>query len=659
MLSKALVTVAVAFFALASNGSVAATDPKTNRNHDPLPAVARTLPECTESGEEQDLREEFRQIYPLSPGGRVSLENLNGGVQIKVWDRSEVLVDAVKRAYKRERLAEARIEVNSTQDNIRIKTEYPDWNQSFHGDERRYNNPAIVDYVVTVPRKAILESIELINGSLDIDGVEGSVKASSINGRVVARGLQGEARLSTINGQLQATFSQLDESKPIFLQSVNGNVTLIIPSDANAAVRASTVHGSISNDFGLTVRHGEYVGHDLSGQIGTGGPRIKLGNVNGGIRITHRQDGRKVSTATSTGTVAESSQLREELKRAVKEDVKKEVEVVTAAAIADEVRRTTREAIRVSREAAREAARRDVALREAQREVAQAQAEVERETQRAQVEIQREAQRELREQIRAEARAGRGTGVGTGTGAGSGVGYGNRYSAQETRSFPVTTAPRVNIGTFDGSIVVHGWDKPEVQYTVTKRSEDEMDLKQISVRAEQQGSSISIIARSEHHAGSAQLDIHVPRQASLHVTSEDGSLTLSGVSGDLTLRTGDGSIEVSNAGGQLQANTGDGRISVTNFEGQVDARTGDGSISLDGNFNAVTARTGDGAISLAVPAGSNFTVETNADDTVINEGLLLTEDVTPTQRVRRWRVGNGGKVFDLKTGDGRIVVRSR
>ena len=96
----------------------------------------------------------------------------------------------------------------------------------------------------------MLESIELINGSLDIDGVEGSVNASSINGRVMARGLQGEAKLSTINGQLQAAFTQLDESKPIFLQSVNGNVTLIIPSNANAAVRASTVHGSISNDFG-------------------------------------------------------------------------------------------------------------------------------------------------------------------------------------------------------------------------------------------------------------------------------------------------------------------------------------------------------------------------------------------------------------------------
>jgi hypothetical protein len=97
------------------------------------------------------------------------------------------------------------------------------------------------------------------------------------------------------------------------------------------------------------------------------------------------------------------------------------------------------------------------------------------------------------------------------------------------------------------------------------------------------------------------------------------------------------------------------------FDGQVDARTGDGSISLDGNFNSVSARTGDGSISLAVPAGSNFTVETNAAsaESITNEGLTMTEDVAPSQRVRRWKIGNGGKVFVLKTGDGRIVLRSR
>src|SRR2546425_60224 len=163
------------------------------------------------SGDE--LREEFHQTYPLSANGRVSIENINGGVRISVWDQNEVKVDAVKRAYRRERLEEAKIEVNTTADSIRIKTEYP---------ERDYNNPATVEYSLTIPRRARIESVEVINGSLDIDGAEGDVKASSINGYVKARALTGEVRLSTVNGGLEATFTRLDEAKPVSLNSVNG-----------------------------------------------------------------------------------------------------------------------------------------------------------------------------------------------------------------------------------------------------------------------------------------------------------------------------------------------------------------------------------------------------------------------------------------------------
>src|SRR6266550_1022854 len=100
-----------------------------------------------------EVREEFHQSYPLSANGRVSIENINGGVRIAVWDQNEVKVDAVKRAYRRERLDEAKIEVNATADSIRIKTEYPDRDQNFTDDEgRRYNNPASVDYSLTIPR---------------------------------------------------------------------------------------------------------------------------------------------------------------------------------------------------------------------------------------------------------------------------------------------------------------------------------------------------------------------------------------------------------------------------------------------------------------------------------------------------------------------------
>ena len=250
------------------------------------------------SGDE--VREEFHQTYPLSANGRVSIENINGGVRIAVWDQNEVRVDAVKHAYRRERLEEAKIDVNTTADSIRITTEYPERDQTFTSDEgRRYNNPATVEYSLTIPRRARIESVEVINGSLDIDGAEGDVKASSINGYVKARALTGEVRLSTVNGSLEATFTRLDEAKPVSLNSVNGSVVLVIPSDASAQLRASTVHGAISNEFGLPVIDGEYVGHELYGQIGTGGPRIKLGNVNGRITIKHAGDGRTLSPSSS------------------------------------------------------------------------------------------------------------------------------------------------------------------------------------------------------------------------------------------------------------------------------------------------------------------------------------------------------------------------
>ena len=294
MFTKTLITAGVMIAALmsapsgsASRGSLQqsylASDVSSSEHHQALP----------DAGE---IRQEFHQTYPFSATGRVSVENINGEVKINVWDRNDVQVDAVKRAFKQERLDEAKIEVNVNAEAIRIRTDYPDWDQRFTDDERgRNNNPAIVDYSITVPRKARLESIDLVNGSLEINGVEGDVKASSVNGRVNARGLLGVAKLSTVNGGLEATFVSLETGKPISLNSVNGPLTVIIPSDANAVVRAGTVHGAISNDFGIQVHHGDYVGHELYGQIGQGGPNIKLSNVNGPIRIKHAQDGRPVS----------------------------------------------------------------------------------------------------------------------------------------------------------------------------------------------------------------------------------------------------------------------------------------------------------------------------------------------------------------------------
>jgi hypothetical protein len=238
------------------------------------------------------LSEEFHQTYALTGDGRVELDNINGAVHISSWDRNEVKVDAVKSADTKERLDEAKIEIDSGKDYLSIRTKYPEhdhnWNWGSH------DNPASVEYTLTVPRAARLDEIKLINGALDVTGVSGEVRASCINGRLEAHDLAGRARLETINGRLNARFEQLPESS-VDLNSVNGSVELTIPSDSKAELEASTVSGGIENDFGLHVNHHRYVGHDLRGELGTGGTHIKLENVNGRIEIHHAQDGRTLS----------------------------------------------------------------------------------------------------------------------------------------------------------------------------------------------------------------------------------------------------------------------------------------------------------------------------------------------------------------------------
>jgi DUF4097 and DUF4098 domain-containing protein YvlB len=243
------------------------------------------------------LTQEFHQSYSLAANGSVDLENINGPVHVTAWDRNEVKVDAVKYARSKERLEEARIQVDAAKDRISIRTEYPHHTNTFTDDDR--DNPASVEYTLTVPRTARLDEIKLINGSLDINEVAGEVQASCINGRLKASGLRGRVKLATVNGHLDAEFASLGASA-IDLSSVNGSVALTLPSDAKAQIQASTVQGGIGNDFGLHVVNHQYVGHSLDGQLGSGGTRIHLSNVNGRIEVHHAGDNRTLSPATDS-----------------------------------------------------------------------------------------------------------------------------------------------------------------------------------------------------------------------------------------------------------------------------------------------------------------------------------------------------------------------
>jgi len=260
-------------------------------------AVAAILlvPAAYSSDRQGSFTEEFHKVYPLTAQGRIELENINGPVHITGWDRDEVKVDAVKSAWSKERLDEAKIEVREGQNDISIRTRYPDHDRTFNfGNDDEHNNPARVEYTITIPRQARLDEIKLVNGRLDIQDVAGEVRASCVNGRIQARNLQGPVSLETVNGELDASVDQLPSSE-LKLSSVNGRLRVTLPSDARAEIKASTISGNISDDFGLPVIRHQYVGHSLHGQLGGGGTLVRLSNVNGTIEIRHAGDNRPLS----------------------------------------------------------------------------------------------------------------------------------------------------------------------------------------------------------------------------------------------------------------------------------------------------------------------------------------------------------------------------
>ena len=282
--------------------------------------------------DEARYHEDFHYSYPQSSGGRLSLDNFNGSVEITGWDQNTVDVSGTKYADTEERLREISIEASNSGNSVQIRTVHPVYTHGNMGAK----------YVIRVPRQTELNEIRSSNGSMRIEGINGnavlhtsngSVRLSSIhgdvdatssnggvevkdvngrmsfhtsNGSVHADGVEGSVTARTSNGGLQIRLRNTSPSNPIRLESSNGSVdleleraqagdvivstsngpiTLRMPADANAVLSAHTSgHDRIYSDFGVTM-HGQISPSRLEGNIGSGGPRIELATSNGTIRV--------------------------------------------------------------------------------------------------------------------------------------------------------------------------------------------------------------------------------------------------------------------------------------------------------------------------------------------------------------------------------------
>lgn len=282
-------------------------------------------------GDSSRFREDFHSTHDFQPGGRIELESFNGSVEIAGWDQNKVDVSGTKYASTQDALDDLEVDISTTPGTIRIRSVKP---------AGRWNNMG-VKYVISVPRKTVLESISSSNGSIHVVQIEGNMKLRSSNGSlkvedsrgdldantsngsvnlngftggavvktsngsIRAAGVKGFFEATTSNGSVDATIAEASPNRPIRVTSSNGkvlltveslngsdiyastsnsSVTVRLPAEVNARLKARTSNSSVNSDFEVKAT-GEISKKQLNGTIGSGGPIIDLHTSNAGIRI--------------------------------------------------------------------------------------------------------------------------------------------------------------------------------------------------------------------------------------------------------------------------------------------------------------------------------------------------------------------------------------
>nr|MBA3296994.1 DUF4097 family beta strand repeat protein [Acidobacteriota bacterium] len=215
----------------------------------------------------------------------------------------------------------------------------------------------------------------------------------------------------------------------------------------------------------------------------------------------------------------------------------------------------------------------------------------------------------------------------------------------------------------------------------------------LQVTASQDGNTIAVEVRKPrgeaftgfgfHQSASARLIVSLPRNADVRARSGDGSIRIEHVSGRVELRTGDGSISATDVSGDLTLNTGDGSVTVDGAQGRLALETGDGSVNVTGKLSGVRLHTGDGSIVYRSQPGTEMTEDwdiTTGDGSVsiyLSQGFVgeldahtgdgsIRSDLSlfspasgeNARRTLRGKIGAGGKVLRIRTGDGSIKLRT-
>jgi len=295
---------AAAVLALAAAAAVAAGAPQ-GRAH---------LDNDMKSFKSETIAKTLAFADPAKPGELV-VDNLYGPIKVEAYAGREVVLEAKKIVYARDEAraakAETEVRLDITAEGNTVEA-YVDGPFRETEAERRsrgihmHGDPGYLVYygfTLKVPARTNLVLTTVIDGDIEVRGVEGVFDVRNVTNPVRLVDAAGSGEAESVAGGVTVAFRRHPDG-PCSFKSVSGDVEVDFPGEASADFRFKTMTGEVYSDFEVTRlpkaapiredRRGEeggfvYRSDGFNGvRAGKGGPEIKLETLSGDILIAKR-----------------------------------------------------------------------------------------------------------------------------------------------------------------------------------------------------------------------------------------------------------------------------------------------------------------------------------------------------------------------------------
>lgn len=247
-----------------------------------------------------------------------------------------------------------------------------------------------------------------------------------------------------------------------------------------------------------------------------------------------------------------------------------------------------------------------------------------------------------------------------------------KYERTVQLSAPLSPGSSFTAQTYNGSITITGADVTDCNLTATiiGRAVTEEDAKKVAeqttIKLEPFGDKLTAKIDKPtfrfNKSVSVSLNVTVPNNTGLELTTHNGRVEITNVTGPLNATTHNGKVTAEQASGTIELHTHNGSVICREVSGDTQLKTHNGSIKVYYSEDApsvcdISLITYNGGIDLMTPSNFSGEVEASTNNGSINTELPITVSGKLSKRRLTGKIGTGQGRLHLETHNGSIRIR--